>query len=312
MIQHIILPGDGTDFDHWRDVVKTLWNEQRLPEHIEWLTENAQSSRPDLFAQVSEALPATTLWTSPPPALTVPRWWPTQAECCLLHSSRDRFALLYRLLWRMQHDPVARHDPLDADRVRMQRLCNAVRREIHKVHAFVRFRPMTLADEALDGSGPLHVAWLEPEHHVVLAVAPFFVRRFTNMRWALLTPQCSLRWWPDAPDITALAHHGVTRDNALQPLPGRPGVLSWGPGGLASDAPPPDAGETLWLTYYAHIFNPARLKVDAMRKEMPRKYWHNLPEAQLIHPLIQSAQARSGTMLNNAPSKPLRRLPRRS
>ena len=57
--------------------------------------------------------------------------------------------------------------------------------------------------------------------------------------------------------------------------------------------PPADAGEALWLTYYAHIFNPARLKVAAMRKEMPRRYWHNLPEAQLIAPLIQAAQRRS-------------------
>lgn len=76
--------------------------------------------------------------------------------------------------------------------------------------------------------------------------------------------------------------------------------------------PPADAGEALWLTYYAHIFNPARLKVAAMRKEMPRRYWHNLPEAQLIAPLIQAAQRRSAAMLSNAPSTPQRRLPRKN
>jgi hypothetical protein len=86
-------------------------------------------------------------------------------------------------------------------------------------------------------------------------------------------------------------------------------VLSWGPGAQACDAPAPDAGEALWLTYYAHIFNPARLKVNAMRKEMPRKYWPNLPEAQLISPLIQAAQARSAAMLASTPSTPARTLP---
>ena len=39
-----------------------------------------------------------------------------------------------------------------------------------------------------------------------------------------------------------------------------------------------------------------------MRKEMPRRYWHNLPEAQLISPLIKAAQARSSAMLASAPS----------
>ena len=49
-----------------------------------------------------------------------------------------------------------------------------------------------------------------------------------------------------------------------------------------------------------------------MRKEMPRRYWHNLPEAQLISTLIQAAQARSSAMLASAPSTPQRRLPRKA
>lgn len=309
-MHRLVLPGDGTDFIHWREAARSLWAAQRPPELVEWLTEAAQSQHPDLFAASHPATSeAAGLPTPSAPPLTVPRWWPKQAECCLLNSSEERFGLLYRSLWRMQHEQALRHDPLDADHLRMQRLCNAVRREIHKVHAFVRFRPMPLAEAAEDGSGPLHVAWIEPEHHVMHAAAPFFVRRFTNMRWALMTPQCSLRWWPQAPNVAALAAHGITPANALQPWATRPGVLSWGPGGKPSDAPPPDAGEALWLTYYANIFNPARLKLNAMRKEMPRKYWANLPEAQLIDPLIQAAQSRTGTMLTSAPSTPRRRLP---
>ena len=210
----------------------------------------------------------------------------------------------------MQNDATVRHDPLDADRVQMQHWVKAVRREVHKMHAFVRFRPVALADDARDGSGPLHVAWFEPTHHIVQASAPFFVKRFANMRWAILTPQCCLRWWPQAPSVQALEALGVDPNKAQQPLAGRPGVLSWSAGAQASDAPAADAGEALWLTYYAHIFNPARLKVKAMQKEMPRRYWHNLPEAQLISPLIQTAQARSGAMLDSAPSTPQRKLPR--
>ena len=42
----------------------------------------------------------------------------------------------------------------------------------------------------------------------------------------------------------------------------------------------PTPASALWLTYYQHIFNPARLKLAMMQREMPRRYWHNLPEAR--------------------------------
>lgn len=305
--QTLILPGDGTDFAHWRSVARGLWAQQVPPEEVIWHTEDAQREAPDLFAPTPAPLDPSRA-AAAERALTVPRAWLDQAEHCLLNSDPHRFALLYRLLWRMQHEPSLRHDLLDADHVQMQHWIKAVRREVHKAHAFVRFRPVALADDPLDGSGPLYVAWFEPVHHIVHAAAPFFVKRFANMRWAILTPRCSLRWWPDAPDVAALT---VQPEFALKPFKGRPGVLSWGPGASAEDAPAPDAGEGLWLTYYAHIFNPARLKVAAMYKEMPRKYWHNLPETQLISPMIQAAQARSAAMLANAPTTPQRRLPRK-
>jgi DNA polymerase len=78
----------------------------------------------------------------------------------------------------------------------------------------------------------------------------------------------------------------------------------FGKGRRRSDAPEGDALDDLWRTYYAHIFNPARLKVAAMRSEMPQKYWRNLPEARLIRPLIASAEARAREMVELAPTLP--------
>lgn len=308
--QTIVLPDHGSDFPHWRSMARWLWAQRIAPEYVLWLTEASQQHSPDLFAPAPQVTHLADLPAAPPVQVTVPRDWATLAEHALLNSSPERFGVLYRHFWRMQHNAALRHDPLDADRVQLQLWAKAVRREVHKMHAFVRFRPVELADDPLDGSGPLHVAWFEPEHHIEQAAAPFFVQRFANMRWAILTPRCSLRWWPQAPDLAALAPYGIDPAHAQQPLAGRAGVLSWGPGAQAADAPAPDAGEALWLTYYAHIFNPARLKTAAMRKEMPRKYWHNLPEAQLITPLTQAAQARSAAMLASAPTVPARKIPR--
>ncbi|MFD1710976.1 DNA metabolism protein [Ottowia sp. GY511] len=186
-----------------------------------------------------------------------------------LHRDAGRFELCHRWLHRTHADPRLRQDVLDADWRQLERMAHAVGRDIHKMHAFVRFRPTRRP-----GEPDLQVAWFEPAHHIVLAAAPFFVRRFANQRWSILTPDLCVAWDGEQ--------------------------LQTAPGARRADAPPADAGEALWLAYYASTFNPARLKDQAMRREMPRRYWANLPEAVLISTLVQQARARTGRMLNDA------------
>jgi len=268
----------AVDFDGFRRACRVLWAEQVEPARVGWHT--ADDAEADLFA----TLPEPSLHGAPAPAADVP---PIQApaaflplsQSVVLHREPARFGLLYRLLWRLQLEPALRHDPLDADWAQAEQMAQAVRRDMHKMKAFVRFR--TVADGA--SGGPLHVAWFEPEHHIVEATAPFFARRFANMRWAILTPERSVRW------------------------DGR--ELAFGPGGRRDETPPADAGEKLWLTYYENIFNPARLKLKMMQKEMPKRYWPNLPEAQRIDALVAHAAERSLAMIQKGPSDPQRRRP---
>lgn len=189
------------------------------------------------------------------------------AETVFMHRDPSRLVLLYRLLWRSGASPRLLDDASDSDVARARHLAQAVRRDIHKMRAFVRFRQVAVAGDA----DPWFVAWFEPDHDIVRANADFFVGRFTNMRWSILTPQLSLHW-----DGMALAE---------------------APGATRADAPGSDAEEDLWRSYYAAIFNPARVKIQAMQKEMPRKYWRNLPETRLIPGLIANAQARSAAMI---------------
>src|SRR5690606_9431984 len=117
-----------------------------------------------------------------------------------------------------------------------------------------------------------------PEHFTLEMTAPFFVRRFDGMDWAIVTPYRSA-WWD-------------TKN------------LSFGPGGRRSDLPQEDAVEDDWKTYFASIFNPARLKVSMMKSEMPVKYWRNLPEAELIAPLIRGARQMEAEMIARTASQP--------
>jgi DNA polymerase len=252
---------DGEDdYDGWRDAARRFLAARIEPERIVW---HAGESADDLFAEGQADLPP-----EPQLELRVPRAFPALAQSAILHSDPERFALLYRLLWQVTEHPGLIADHADPLVRRVELMAKAVRRDIHKMHAFVRFREVEDGDAT---GGKRFVAWFEPEHHIVRANAGFFVRRFANMAWSILTPELSIHW------------DGET--------------LTEGPGADRSMAPTEDELEDMWKAYYAATFNPARLKIGAMTREMPRKYWKNLPEAQLIAPLIAGAQARESHMV---------------
>jgi DNA polymerase len=94
------------------------------------------------------------------------------------------------------------------------------------------------------------------------------------MHWTILTPDDSVSWDGHS--------------------------LCFSPGVPASAAPRTDDLEELWKTYYANIFNPARIKLNAMRKEMPVRHWATLPETQLIPDLLRDAPRRVEEMVNRA------------
>jgi DNA polymerase len=73
--------------------------------------------------------------------------------------------------------------------------------------------------------------------------------------------------------------------------------LHFGPGVPSSDAPAPDELESLWKTYYGSIFNPARIKLDMMTREMPRRHWATLPETEIIPDLLVDAPRRVDEMI---------------
>jgi DNA polymerase len=253
---------EADDFDFWRDQARALVQCDVPPDRVVW-TEPGGAG--DLFSGGRRRLPAPRV-DAPP--VRASRAFVQLARNAICHSDPQRFALLYRLLWRLQVNPRLFEDGADPDVRRLEELAKAVRRDIHKMRAFVRFRLVEDGDEEI---GEHYVAWFEPEHHILRANAGFFVRRFANMKWSILTPRGSLHW------------DGET--------------LEEGPPAQRSDAPAGDPIEDLWRKYYASIFNPARLKIGAMLKEMPRKYWKNMPEAALIPELVAGAQARESQMV---------------
>ena len=256
-------------FHAWRARARELLERGVAPEDLLWSDQS--SGQEELFGEVTA--PSLRVRES---SLTVPKAFFPLAETVACHSSENRWALLYRILWRLTHGNERQllFVSTDDDVRRASYLAKEVRRDCHKMRAFVRFRKVGESEAGREQ----FVSWFEPMHHIVRHNAPFFKKRFTGMDWSILTPDECAHW--DGEQLT------------------------FSDGVSAQEAPNGDALEELWKSYYKSIFNPARLKLKAMQAEMPIKYWKNLPEAPLIRELTIEASTRRDRMIEKETAPP--------
>lgn len=258
----------GADLDGFRRAIRRLAAEELAPQHVVFAIDDT----PGLFGQEA---------AGDAPPVSLPRGVARLVEHVVCHRDPERYALLHRLVWRVlngERDLLeVASDPLVH---RIDLMARAVRRDLHKMHAFVRFRRMMAEDLER------FAAWFEPEHFILEAAAPFFLDRFRSMDWTILTPIGSMRW-----------------DRK---------TLFFGPPARREDAPAGDSFEEGWRGYYESVFNPARVNPAAMRAEMPKKYWRNMPETAAIPGLIQTASRRVERMIEQEATMPAKRTPERA
>ncbi|SOB93930.1 TIGR03915 family putative DNA repair protein [Rhodobacter maris] len=265
----VVLPRIGT-VAAWRAEARRLAAAGVLPETVLW---SVGEAAPDLFA-ASPAPRAASV------AFRLPRVAVESIETALMHADPERFARAYVLVLRLARQEAIWGDRSDPALHRLLEQEKAVRRDIHQMHGFVRFREVTPPG----ANRRAFAAWFEPAHHILEAAAPFFARRFGDMDWLIATPTLTARFEAGELEILETANRAT---------------------------PPVDATEDLWRVYFANIFNPARLMVNAMTSHMPRKTWKNLPEAALIPDLIRTAPERVAAMRAAEAAAPGPKLQRR-
>ena len=209
-----------TDLAGFRSEARQLLAHQVPPDEVSW------DLQPGLIDAFRDAIPAT---ASRPRNVArastaiVPASFTRLCEFVVMHRDTHRFSLLYRLLWRLVHEPDLRNDPVDPDMLQAQHMAHAVRRDIHKLKVNLRWQ------DVLDANA---TAWKmgssEPAHHVVEAVAPWFAKRLPDTHWVLFTPDRCVRCVDDK--------------------------LLYGPGMPAHKLPPVDALPDTWLEADAGLF----------------------------------------------------------
>ncbi|MET0428288.1 MAG: DUF4130 domain-containing protein, partial [Microvirga sp.] len=118
----------GADLDGFRQALRRLVAEELAPRHVVW----ALDGEPDLFGG-DDAIEA--------PPVALPRAVAELIGLVVCHRDPERYALLHTLVWRMlngERDLLqVASDPLVH---RLDLMARTIRRDLHKMHAFLRFR----------------------------------------------------------------------------------------------------------------------------------------------------------------------------
>lgn len=237
----------GNDFELWRDTARSLIACSVRPDEVLW----AGGGQSALFG--SDELPERAS------QLSVPSEFIDLARAVACYDDPQKWDTLYRILYRLTAgERYLLEIASDPDVARARQMQKAVNRDVHKFHAFVRFREVPCETDEI------YAAWYEPHHLTVERATPFFARRFGSMKFSIFTPKGCAHW-----------------DRKK---------LMFSPPADRTSAPAEDELEDLWLLYYRSIFNPFRLKVSAMTREFPKRHWPTLPEAVLIPELIRKAK----------------------
>ena len=185
---HIITLDSETDFDGWRKAARALALNDVKPSDVTWnvrgrcarTVRSRRRRRSSRRMAPSTYRPNSSNWRRSRSCIATRSGSPCSIACCGGCGSH--------------------HDLLDIatdpDVAEVAAMAKAVRRDEHKMHAFVRFREVGREQKSH------FVAWFEPEHHIVELAAPFFARRFADMPWSILTPDLCAHWDGHAVSIT--------------------------------------------------------------------------------------------------------------
>lgn len=166
----ILLPSIGT-LTLWRRHAKRLIYDRIPPEDVAWRLDDAPVVDVDL---------------PPAPAmfrLRVSERFLELSSRAIWHSSPQRFALLYDLLWRLRLAPKLASDTSDPTVAALIDMEQAVERQKMILRKQLRFESC---------AGAL-VAQVAPKHPVLEAMAPSLAQRYHSFDWVIHAPEITLR-----------------------------------------------------------------------------------------------------------------------
>lgn len=184
-----------------------------------------------------------------------PKWLKRAFLCEQEHTER---LVLHYVRRQMATYELIRLDAGDERVRRLQRLDQQMGREVHRMHAFVRFQ------ETPDG---MYVALVNPDFNCLPLLGPHFSSRYPAMHWLIYDTKrhYGLHWHPDVKkaEFITLSDHN---DGHLRQLSSE--MLA----GVETDY------QELWKVYFKAVDIPERRNMKLHLQHVPRRYWRYLTE----------------------------------
>lgn len=217
-MREIALPQIGT-LTLWRRYAKRLMYDRIPPEEVEWRLDDSPVID-------TEMAPAPAMYR-----LRVSERFLELSGRCIWHSSPNRFALLYDLLWRLRLSPKLASDSDDPCVSALIEMERAVERQKHSLRKQLRF----------ENRGGWLVAEVTPKHPVLEPMGASLAQRYGSFDWVIHAPQITLRHRDGILKFGAGVGELVRRQNPVSqpPAPMLPGFEDHAPtcGGDSSSTP---------------------------------------------------------------------------
>lgn len=175
-----------------------------------------------------------------------------QFQTVFCHQDPDVPDVLFRMLHELEKRGAAAFESLDGASLRFHDLYRAVSRERHRMIGLLRFQKL--------GNGTLY-APMTPLHDVLPLILAHFQTRLRQESWII---------------------HDTARETAFYHRPEQSFFMDTFRPCLCHDDE--KAIASAWKAYYDHIAIPERKNPALRRQNMPKRYWHHLPEINQIPP----------------------------
>ena len=170
---------------------------------------------------------------------------------------------IYRLVQLMvrQNDPNILENFANPDVLYSAQVKKMISREVHRMHAFVRFQK---------ADNDIYYAVISPDFNVIPLIGDHFQRRYADQPWVIFDTR---------------RHYGLYYDvNNLSFIDANSDILSFDTVNAAVNSPLDgleDQYQQLWKQYFQSVTIQERRNIKLHLRHMPRRYWKYLIEKQV-------------------------------
>lgn len=173
-------------------------------------------------------------------------------EIFLSELPKSELLLLRYIQLLLQHGEIIRSNYAHADVLEVKQILKQIHREVHRMHAFVRFKKTTQG---------LYYAEVDPDFDVLPLIGEHFEKRYADQDWMIYDTRRKYGILYDQKNIS---------------------TVEWGEQVSTPDIIAEEKGyEVLWKNYFNAVNITERKNTKLHLRHMPKRYWKYLTEKQL-------------------------------